>query len=576
MGLGAPFVQSERQQCAVISPYDAPGVAGQPGTANAASAGSLTSRLRSPPCSVAAHLPSPHADSDGRRPASWTPSRTRLEARRGSAKKARPTPRRREAERRARSGSSRRGTGKQLARGTRAKRQGGPAPRHAQALMTGDQSTCRRGTGPGPAPSPATSSTRRRCVAEFFLPALLVVLLLSLLRNIASQTVVHVPVARHARADRRWTRVLVARRLSKRGCAPVPRRRPQGPGAVRADAQHAAAPAAAADAAGQARRGRQDLSRPCRPGDRRRARARTASRRSVGVMEFRHLGRSGLKVSEIAYGNWLTHGSQVEEDAALACVRAALDDGITTFDTADVYANTEAEAVLGRALAGERREAWRSSPRCTGRPVPGPNDRGLSRKHIMESIDGSLRRLGTDYVDLYQAHRYDHETPLEETMQAFADVVRAGQGPLHRGVGVAGRRDPRRPRELAARAAASRSSRTSRSTPCCGGSSRPRWCPTCQRARASAQIVWSPIAQGVLTGKYKPGEQPPAGSRATDDKGGAVIVRGSSATSARPGAAARAARRGGRAEPGPAGGRVGAAEPQRRRPRSSAPPGRSR
>ena len=145
-------------------------------------------------------------------------------------------------------------------------------------------------------------------------------------------------------------------------------------------------------------------------------------------MEFRHLGRSGLKISEITYGNWLTHGSQVENDVATQCVRAALDAGITTFDTADVYANGKAEAVLGEALKGERRESleiftkvyWPTGPR-------GHNDVGLSRKHILESINGSLRRLQTDYVDLYQAHRYDTETPLEETMQAFADVVRQGK-----------------------------------------------------------------------------------------------------------------------------------------------------
>ena len=144
-------------------------------------------------------------------------------------------------------------------------------------------------------------------------------------------------------------------------------------------------------------------------------------------MEFRHLGRSGLLISEISYGNWLTHGSQVEEEAAGACVRAALDAGITTFDTADAYAGTRAESVLGRALAGERRESLEIFTKVFWPTGPGPNDRGLSRKHIMESIDSSLRRLQTDYVDLYQAHRYDYATPLEETMQAFADVVRAGK-----------------------------------------------------------------------------------------------------------------------------------------------------
>src|SRR3954468_1800377 len=145
-------------------------------------------------------------------------------------------------------------------------------------------------------------------------------------------------------------------------------------------------------------------------------------------MNFRYLGNSGLKISEITYGNWLTHGSQVENDVATACVRAALDVGITSFDTADTYANTAAEEVLGSALAGERRESleiftkvyWPTGPQ-------GPNDSGLSRKHILEGINGSLKRLRTDYVDLYQAHRYDHQTPLEETMQAFADAVRAGK-----------------------------------------------------------------------------------------------------------------------------------------------------
>src|SRR3954465_8218699 len=145
-------------------------------------------------------------------------------------------------------------------------------------------------------------------------------------------------------------------------------------------------------------------------------------------MEFRFLGRSGLKISAITYGNWLTHGSQVENDVAKACVSAALEAGITSFDTADVYANTLAETVLGEALAGERRESLEIFTKVYWPTGPGgPNDSGLSRKHILESIEGSLRRLRTDHADLYQAHRYDTETPLEETMQAFADVVRAGK-----------------------------------------------------------------------------------------------------------------------------------------------------
>ena len=145
-------------------------------------------------------------------------------------------------------------------------------------------------------------------------------------------------------------------------------------------------------------------------------------------MEFRYLGNSGMKISEITYGNWLTHGSQVENDVATQCVRAALDEGISTFDTADVYANTAAETVLGDALKGERRESLEIFTKVYWPTGPGgKNDTGLSRKHIMESINGSLKRLQTDYVDLYQAHRFDTETPLEETMQAFADVVRQGK-----------------------------------------------------------------------------------------------------------------------------------------------------
>src|SRR5690349_6405018 len=144
-------------------------------------------------------------------------------------------------------------------------------------------------------------------------------------------------------------------------------------------------------------------------------------------MEYRHLGKSGLMVSEIAYGNWITHGDQIEEQAAADCVRAALDEGITTFDTADAYARGRAEEVMGRALHGVRRESIEIFTKVYWPTGEGRNDRGLSRKHIIESAHASLRRLQTDYVDLYQAHRYDYETPIEETMRAFDDLVRAGK-----------------------------------------------------------------------------------------------------------------------------------------------------
>src|SRR4029078_490019 len=128
------------------------------------------------------------------------------------------------------------------------------------------------------------------------------------------------------------------------------------------------------------------------------------------TMNPRYLRRGGLLVSEISYGNWITHGSQGEKDAAFACVRAALDGGITTFDTADVYAATRAEEVLGEALAGQRRQGLEIFTKVYWPTGAGPNDRSWSRKHIVESIHGSLRRLRTDYVDLYQAHRYDVST----------------------------------------------------------------------------------------------------------------------------------------------------------------------
>jgi len=240
-------------------------------------------------------------------------------------------------------------------------------------------------------------------------------------------------------------------------------------------------------------------------------------------MESRNLGSSGLKVSEIAYGNWLTHGSQVEEDQATACVRQALDDGITTFDTADVYANTKAEDVLGRALEGVRRESVEIFTKVYWPTGPGgPNDHGLSRKHIIEAIDGSLRRLRTDYVDLYQAHRFDHETPLEETMEAFADAVRQGKV-LYIGVSEWTADEIREGHRLA------------RELKVPFVSNQPQYnmlwrviesevVPTCEELGVG-QVVWSPIAQGVLTGKYVPGERPPEGSRATDEKGGADMVK---------------------------------------------------
>ncbi|GGM54038.1 aldo/keto reductase [Longimycelium tulufanense] len=229
-------------------------------------------------------------------------------------------------------------------------------------------------------------------------------------------------------------------------------------------------------------------------------------------MEFRRLGRSGLSVSTISYGNWFTHGFQLEEEQARACVLAALDAGITSFDTADMYAETEAESVLGRTLAGQRREGLEIFTKVFWPTGPGENDRGLGRKHIMESCHASLRRLQTDYMDLYQAHRFDRTVPLEETMLAFADLVRQGKvlyvgvsewtaEEITRGAALA--------RELHVPLISNQPQYSMLWRPI-----EPQVIPACER-EGIGQIVWSPLAQGVLTGKYQPGQQPPAGSRLT-------------------------------------------------------------
>ena len=240
-------------------------------------------------------------------------------------------------------------------------------------------------------------------------------------------------------------------------------------------------------------------------------------------MEFRYLGNSGFKVSEIIYGNWLTHASQVADDQAIKTVHAALDAGITTFDTADVYANQAAEVVLGKALEGQRREGIEILTKVYW-PVAekGPNDTGLSRKHIFESIHGSLKRLKTDYVELYQAHRYDYETPLEETMQAFADLVRQGKV-MYVGVSEWTAEQIREGKKLADELGCPRIS------------NQPQYSmlwrvieekvvPT-SKELGLGQIVWSPMAQGVLSGKYLPGQPAPEGSRAADPNVGEFIQK---------------------------------------------------
>jgi aryl-alcohol dehydrogenase-like predicted oxidoreductase len=240
-------------------------------------------------------------------------------------------------------------------------------------------------------------------------------------------------------------------------------------------------------------------------------------------MEFRYLGRSGLKVSEVSYGNWLTHGSQVEADQATACVREALDCGITTFDTADVYAGTKAESVLGAALKGVKRESYELFTKVYWPTGSGQNERGLSRKHILESCNASLTRLQTDHLDVYQAHRFDYETPLEETLRAFDDLVRQGKV-MYVGVSEWKASEIAAALKIADEMGLNRLVSNQPQYSALWRVIEPEIVPLCEKQGVS-QIVWSPIAQGVLTGKYLPGAPLPEGSRATDEQGGASMIR---------------------------------------------------
>jgi aryl-alcohol dehydrogenase-like predicted oxidoreductase len=239
-------------------------------------------------------------------------------------------------------------------------------------------------------------------------------------------------------------------------------------------------------------------------------------------MEFRRLGRSGLQVSEIAYGNWLTHGAQIDDEAAVSCVHAALDCGITTFDTADAYAGTRAEDVLGRALKGRPRESVEISTKVFFPTGPGPNAGGLSRKHIVEAVHGSLTRLRTDYVDLYQAHRFDHDTPLEETLKTFDDLIRQGKV-LYIGVSEWTADEITRAVKTADAMGLDRFVSNQPQYSMLWRVIEPEVVPACAR-EGIGQIVWSPLAQGVLTGKYLPGRPPPAGSRAADEVGSGWVA----------------------------------------------------
>lgn len=238
------------------------------------------------------------------------------------------------------------------------------------------------------------------------------------------------------------------------------------------------------------------------------------------TVQYRKLGRWGVKVSEIGLGSWLTLGGSVDEEASISIVHHALDLGVNLFDTANVYAGGRTEEVLGRALSGVERSSYVLATKVFGEMGPGPNDRGLSRKHVFEQCHASLRRFGTDYVDVYQCHRYDFDTPLDELCRVMDDLIRQGKV-LYWGVS-----------EWAAeqlKDAVAVCEREHLHPPI---SDQPRYnmldrdaekdvLRTCEHLGMGA-VVFSPLAQGVLTGKYRSPDEAPHGSRASGEEGGFV------------------------------------------------------
>ncbi len=238
-------------------------------------------------------------------------------------------------------------------------------------------------------------------------------------------------------------------------------------------------------------------------------------------MLYRQLGSSDLKVSEISLGSWLTYGVGVEADKARACLDRAFDLGINLIDTANAYGRGAAETFLGEALKGRPRDSYVLATKLFF--DMGHGDQGLSRAQVFKQIDGSLSRLKTDFVDLYQCHRYDVNTPLEETMQALSEIVRAGKV---RWIGFS----EWAPEQIEAALTLAKEAGVEKFV-----SSQPQYSllhrrpekkviPICA-ANGVSQIVWSPLAQGVLTGKYDPDSPPPSDSRASSDQMGGFIQR---------------------------------------------------
>jgi len=231
-------------------------------------------------------------------------------------------------------------------------------------------------------------------------------------------------------------------------------------------------------------------------------------------MEYRNLGKAGVKVSEVSLGSWLTYGGATEEDTAKSCVRRAYELGINFFDTANVYARGQSEKVVGSALKEFPRDSFVLATKVFFPMGEGPNDRGLSRKHIMEQCHLSLKRLGTDYIDLYQCHRYDDSVPLEETLRALDDLVTSGKV-LYVGVSQWSARNIQDALDLAGKLNLDRIVSNQPYYNAIGRDLEKEVLPLCEK-EGIGQVVYSPLAQGVLTGKYKPGQAPPEGTRAAD------------------------------------------------------------
>jgi voltage-dependent potassium channel beta subunit len=233
-------------------------------------------------------------------------------------------------------------------------------------------------------------------------------------------------------------------------------------------------------------------------------------------MEYRNLGRSGLRVSEVGLGSWLTYGGATADETAASCVHRAYALGINFFDTANVYARGESEKIVGKALGAFARDSYVLATKVFFPMGDGPNDRGLSRKHIMEQCHASLKRLGTDYIDLYQCHRFDPSVRLEETLRALDDLVRQGKV-LYVGVSEWSAQNISDALTLADRRHFDKIVSNQPFYNMLGRGLEKEVLPLCQK-EGIGQVVFSPLAQGVLTGKYLPGSAPQEGTRAADPK----------------------------------------------------------